>query len=74
MLQVYVSHVLFFSDVCCKRVYLDVTYVSDICCKYFIWMLHMFVIIFQVFSCVSDVCFECLSYLYVCCNCFILMF
>ena len=31
-----------FSDVCCKCVYLDVTYVSHICCKCFIWTLHMF--------------------------------
>jgi hypothetical protein len=30
------------SDVCCKYVYLDVTYVSYVCCECFIPMLHMF--------------------------------
>jgi hypothetical protein len=30
---------LFFSNVRCKCVYLDVAYVSHICCKCFIWML-----------------------------------
>jgi hypothetical protein len=27
---------LFFSDICCKCIYLKVAYVSCICCKYFI--------------------------------------
>jgi hypothetical protein len=40
---------LFFSNVCCKCVYLDVAYVSHICCKYFILMLRMFYNDFQVF-------------------------
>jgi len=38
---------LFFSDVCCKCVYVDVIYVSHICCKCFIWMLRMFAIVFK---------------------------
>jgi hypothetical protein len=33
---------LFFPDVRCKCVYLDVAYVSHIYCKCFIYMLHMF--------------------------------
>jgi hypothetical protein len=57
---------LFFSDVCCKCVHLDVPYVSQRCCNYYIWMLHMFAIVFQVFSCVfacvSCTYFECFSY------------
>jgi hypothetical protein len=36
-------------------------YVLHICCKCFIWILHMSAIVFQVFSCVSNVCFECFS-------------
>jgi hypothetical protein len=49
-----------FSDVCCKCVYLDIAYVSHIYCKFFIWMLHIFAIILQVFSmCFCD-CFRCI--------------
>ena len=50
MLQASVINVSsFFSDVCCKCVYLNVAYASHICCKYFIWMLRMFCNGFQVF-------------------------
>ena len=53
---------IYFSDVCCKCVYLYVAYVSHICCKCFIWMLCMFYNGFQVFLCVfasvSDACFK----------------
>jgi hypothetical protein len=38
---------LFFSDVCCKCVYLDVAYVSHIYCKCFILMLCMFAMVFK---------------------------
>jgi hypothetical protein len=41
---------LFFPDVCCKSVYLNVAYVLHICCKYFIWMLRMFVMVSSVFQ------------------------
>jgi hypothetical protein len=48
--SVYLQRFICFSDVCCwKYVYLDVVYVSLICCKCFIWMLHMFAIVFKVF-------------------------
>ena len=40
---------LFFLDICCKYIYLDVAYVSRICCKCFTWMLHMLSMAFQVF-------------------------
>jgi hypothetical protein len=64
MLQTSVSNVLFvFLDVCCKCIYLDVSYVLHICYKYFIWMLSMFYNGFQAFLCVfaniSDVCCMC---------------
>jgi hypothetical protein len=42
-------HLFFFSDVCCKCVYLDITYVSYICCKCFIWMLLCFTMVFKCF-------------------------
>jgi hypothetical protein len=38
-----------FSEVRCKCVYPDVTYVSHICCKCFIWMLRMFAMVFKCF-------------------------
>ena len=41
---------LFFLDVYCKYVYLDVAYVSHICYKCFIWILCMFVMVFKCFS------------------------
>jgi hypothetical protein len=43
---------LFFPDICCKCVYLNVAYVSHICCKCFIWMLCMFYNGVQMFLCV----------------------
>jgi hypothetical protein len=60
---------LFFFDVRCKYVYLDVVYVSNICCKCFIWMLHMSIMVFHVFlhefqAHVSNVSVV----LYVCCK------
>jgi hypothetical protein len=43
MLQASVPNVSsIFSDVCCKCVYMDVTYLSHICCKRFICMLRIF--------------------------------
>jgi hypothetical protein len=48
--QVSVSNDLsVFPDIRCKCVYLDVTYVSHKYCRCFIWLLYMFVIVFQVF-------------------------
>jgi hypothetical protein len=42
MLQASVPNVSsFFSDVCCKFVYLDVAYVSHVCCKCFIWSAYV---------------------------------
>jgi hypothetical protein len=57
-------YLVFFSDVCCKCVYLDVANVSYICCKCFIWILHMFcngfASVFRVFfASVLDTCFKC---------------
>jgi hypothetical protein len=50
MLQVSVPNVSsIFSDVCCKCVYMDVTYLSHICCKRFICMLRIFAIVFKCF-------------------------
>jgi hypothetical protein len=50
MLQVCIPNVSpIFSDICYKCIYLEVIYVADICCKYFIWMLRMFTMVFQVF-------------------------
>jgi hypothetical protein len=49
----------FFSDVCCKCIYLDVAYVSHIRCKCFIWILHMFKWFWSVFASVSEACFKC---------------
>jgi hypothetical protein len=49
MLQASIPNVSYvFSDVYCKRVYLDVAYVSNIC-KCFICMLHIFAIVFNCF-------------------------
>jgi hypothetical protein len=54
---------IYFLDVCCKCVYLDVAYASHIYCKYFIWMLHMFAMVFKcffsVFAIVSHSCLKC---------------
>jgi hypothetical protein len=50
MLQVFVPNVLsVFSEICCKYIYLDVAYVLHICYKCFVWMLHMFAIVFHAF-------------------------
>jgi hypothetical protein len=47
-------------------------------CKCFIWILHMFAIIFKCFSdvfvSVSDACFKCFICLFLCCNCYFWMF
>jgi hypothetical protein len=74
MFQVFVPDVLYVSDVCYKYFYLDVEKVdlnvayiymlhSYVCCKCFIWMLHMFAMIFKcfsdVFANVSEACFKC---------------
>jgi hypothetical protein len=65
--------------VCCKCDYLDVAHVSHICCKCFIWMLHMFAIVFQVFFMCFRMCCKVhisnvstVSYVYG--KCFIWMF
>jgi hypothetical protein len=54
---------IYFSDSCCKCVYLDVSYVSHICCKCFIWMLNMlcngYSSVSGFFCSVSDACFKC---------------
>ena len=56
--------------------YLDVAYVSHICCKCFIWILHIFTMIFKcfsyVFASVSKACFKCFICLhtYVASECF----
>jgi hypothetical protein len=42
---------LFFSNISCKCIYLDVAYVSHICCKCFIWMCY----VYNGFKCFSDV-------------------
>ena len=41
---------VFFPDVCCKCVYLDIAYVSHICCSCFIWMLHTLAMAFKCFQ------------------------
>jgi hypothetical protein len=63
MLQMSVPNVLFFLDICCKCVYLDVAYVSHISCKCFIWMLRTgcngFQVLHVFLASVSDTCFKC---------------
>jgi hypothetical protein len=48
---------------CCKRIFQVVSGVSHVCCKCFIWMLHMFAMIFKcfsgIFTNVSHACFKC---------------
>jgi hypothetical protein len=60
MLQAFVPNISFvLSDVRCKCVYLDITYVSHICCKCFICMLRMLAMVFKYFfASVSDTCFK----------------
>jgi hypothetical protein len=70
---------LFFPDICCKYVYLDVSYVSHICCKCFSWMLRMFYNGSQVFFMCFCKCFRCIFQMFdlpsnVCCKCCIWMF
>jgi hypothetical protein len=58
-MQVSVPNVSFvFSDICCNCVYLNIVCVSHICCKRFIWILHMFAIVFQVFFMCFSMCFR----------------
>jgi hypothetical protein len=59
MLQASVRTVssVFFPNVRCKCVYLDVAYVLHICCKCFIYMLHMFYNGFQMFFMIFCKCF-----------------
>jgi hypothetical protein len=58
------SH-LFFSDIFCKCVYLNVVYDSHMCYKWFIGMLHMFCNGFSsVFTSVTNPCFKCFICLY----------
>jgi hypothetical protein len=47
--SVYPYCFIYFSDACCKCVYLGVAYVSHICYKCFIWMLRIFAIFFKFF-------------------------
>jgi hypothetical protein len=58
---------LFFSDICCKCVYLDIAYLLYICCNCFICMLCMYCNNFHVFSrvfaSILDVCLKCFIYL-----------
>jgi hypothetical protein len=65
-----------FSSSCCKSrsgccIYMHVASVYFVSCKCFIWMLHMFTILFKCFSgvvaSVSDACFKCF------CSVFLLM-
>jgi hypothetical protein len=70
---------LFFPDVYCKCVYLDVAYVSDICYKCFIWMLRIFYNVFQVFLMCFCKYFRCMFQVFhlpldICCKCCIRMF
>jgi hypothetical protein len=58
MLEVCVPNVSSETDVCCKCVYLDATYVSHICCRCFIWMLLMFC---NDFSCVFGYFCKCVQ-------------
>jgi hypothetical protein len=46
---------LCFWTYCCKCIYLDIVYVSHICCKCFIWILRMFAMVFNYFSCAFQV-------------------
>jgi hypothetical protein len=59
MLQVSVPNISSFFRRMLQGCYLDVAYISHIHCKSFIWMLHVFATVFQVFSyvfaCVSGV-------------------
>jgi hypothetical protein len=42
MLQAFVQNVLFVSDICCERFYLDIAYVSHLCYKSLFEMFHIF--------------------------------
>jgi hypothetical protein len=62
MFQVYVLNVLSVFRRMLQVFYLDVAYISHICCKCFIWMLHMFAMVFKCFASVSDVCCKSFNY------------
>jgi hypothetical protein len=47
--SIYPQCFIYFSDVCCKCVYLNVAYVSHICCKCFICMLCTLAMVFKCF-------------------------
>jgi hypothetical protein len=64
--SIYFQCFIYFSDVCCKCVYLDLAYVSHICCKCIIWMLRMFCYGFECFSCVLCKCF--IYLFFICCK------
>jgi hypothetical protein len=79
-LYTYVTNVcsqcfIYFSDICCKCVYLDVAYVSHICCNCFIQMLLVFAIVFKCFQVFLQVfrtyIASVLAVSDVCCMCFI---
>jgi hypothetical protein len=57
---------IYVASICFKRFQVFHTYI----CKYFIWMLHMIPLVFKYFSgaftSVSDVCFKCFIYLFLC--------
>jgi hypothetical protein len=76
MFQVYICYKCFICIRCMLQVDLDVAYkcmlrayvssvsdVSYVCCKCFIWILHMFAMVFKyfsdIFASVSDACFKC---------------
>jgi hypothetical protein len=59
MFQVYVPDVSFRSSL--QVFHLNVAYVLHVYCNYFIWMLHIFAMIFKCFVSVSDACCKCFS-------------
>jgi hypothetical protein len=67
MLQVCSKCFIYFSDVCCKCVYLNVACILHICCLRFIRMLHILCNDFfkhfsSVFTSVLVICCKCLNY------------